>query len=86
MELAKQKGISNDRTNNLHILMEFLKNAYSKQGIGEGSSEYHNFHHSLEVGYMSMQMMPKQFRKHNFSSRDYELILVAALLHDYDPA
>jgi tRNA G46 methylase TrmB len=86
MELAKQKGIPNDRINNLHILIEFLKNAYSKQGIGEGSSEYHNFHHSLEVSYMSLQMMPKQFRKHNFSSRDYELILVAALLHDYDPA
>jgi tRNA G46 methylase TrmB len=86
MELAKQKGMSNDRINNLHILIEFLKNAYSKQGIGEGSSEYHNFHHSLEVGYMSLQMMPRQFHKHNFSSRDYELILIAALLHDYDPA
>jgi len=86
MELATQKGISIERINNLHTLMEFLKNAYSKQGIGEGSSEYHNFHHSLEVGYMSLQMMPKQFRKHNFSSRDYELILIAALLHDYDPA
>jgi len=86
MELAVQKGISNVRINNLRALMEFLKNAYSKQGIGEGSSEYHNFHHSLEVGYMSLQMMPKQFRKRNFSSRDYELILVAALLHDYDPA
>jgi tRNA G46 methylase TrmB len=86
MELATQKGISIDRTNNLHTLMEFLKNAYSKQGIGEGSSEYHNFHHSLEVGYMSLQMMPKQFHNHNFSSRDYELILIAALLHDYDPA
>jgi hypothetical protein len=86
IELAIQKGISDDRINNLRTLMLFLKNAYSKQGIGEGSSEYHNFHHSLEVCYMSLQMMPKEFRKHSFSSRDYELILIAALLHDYDPA
>jgi tRNA G46 methylase TrmB len=86
IELATQRGLSDDRIDNLRILMLFLKNAYSKQGIGEGSSEYHNFHHSLEVGYMSLQMMPKEFRKHNFSSRDYELILVASLLHDYDPA
>ena len=86
IELATQKGLSDDRIDNLRILMLFLKNAYSKQGIGEGSSEYHNFHHSLEVGYMSLQMMPKEFRKYNFSSRDYELILVASLLHDYDPA
>ncbi len=86
IELAIQKGISDDRINNLRTLMLFLKNAYSKQGIGEGSSEYHNFHHSLEVCYMSLQMMPKEFRKHSFSSKDYELILIAALLHDYDPA
>jgi hypothetical protein len=86
IKLAAQKGISYDRINNLRTLMLFLENAYSKQGIGEGSSEYHNFHHSLEVSYMSLHMMPKEFRKHNFSSRDYELILIAALLHDYDPA
>ncbi len=86
IELATQKGLSDDRIDNLRILMLFLKNAYSKQGIGEGSSEYHNFHHSLEVSYMSLQMMPKEFRKYNFSSGDYELILVASLLHDYDPA
>jgi hypothetical protein len=86
IELAILKGISDDRINNLRTLMLFLKNAYSKQGIGEGSSEYHNFHHCLEVCYMSLQMMPKEFRKHSFSSRDYELILIAALLHDYDPA
>ncbi len=86
IELAIQKGISYERINNLRTLILFLKNAYSKQGIGEGSSEYHNFHHSLEVCYMSLQMMPKEFRKHSFNSRDYELILIAALLHDYDPA
>ena len=86
IELAVQKGISYDRIHNLRTLMLFLKNAYSRQGIGEGSSEYHNFHHSLEVSYMSLQMMPREFRKHSFRSRDYELILVAALLHDYDPA
>ena len=85
-ELAIQKGLSDARIDNLRILMLFLKNAYSKQGIGEGSSEYHNFHHSLEVSYMSLQMLPKEFRKYNFSSRDYELILIASLLHDYDPA
>jgi tRNA G46 methylase TrmB len=86
IELAIQKGLSDDRIDTLRTLMVFLKNAYSKQGIGEGSSEYHNFHHSLEVSYMSLHMMPKEFRKYSFSSRDYELILIASLLHDYDPA
>jgi tRNA G46 methylase TrmB len=86
IELSKQKGISDERIFNLRTLMLFLKNAYSKQGIGAGSSEYHNFHHSLEVSYMSLQMMSKEFRNHVFSARDYELILIAALLHDYDPA
>ncbi len=86
LELATMKGISRARSGNLRTLLGFLKNAYTRQGIGEGSSEYHNFHHSLEVGYLSLMMMPKQFRKHTFGSRDYELILVAALLHDYDPA
>jgi len=86
MELAAMKGLSKIRIANLHTLLGFLKNAYARQGIGEGSSEYHNFHHSLEVSYLSLMMMPKEFRKHSFGSRDYELILIAALLHDYDPA
>lgn len=86
IELSKQKGMSDERIFNLRTLMLFLRNAYSKQGIGAGSSEYHNFHHSLEVSYLSLQMMPKEFRNHVFSAKDYELILVAALLHDYDPA
>ena len=62
-----------------------MSNSYTKQGLGEGSTRYHNFHHSLEVSYLSLQMLPKEFHEHKFSSRDYELLLVAGLLHDYDP-
>ncbi len=86
IELGAIKGLSKARIANLHTLLGFLKNAYTKQGIGEGSSEYHNLHHSLEVSYLSLMMMPKEFHKHTFGSRDYELILIAALLHDYDPS
>ena len=86
IEVATQKGIPPDRIDNIRSLIRFLNNAYIRQGLGEGSSEYHNFHHSLEVSYMSLQMLPKEFRGYSFTSRDYELILVAGLLHDYDPA
>lgn len=86
MEVAIQKGIPTSRIDNIYSLLRFLKNAYTKQGLGEGSSEYHNFHHSLEVTYMSLQLLPKEFRGYNFTPRDYELILIAGLLHDYDPA
>jgi hypothetical protein len=30
-------------------------------------------------------MLPKEFHGHRFNSKDYEIILVAGLLHDYDP-
>ncbi len=86
MEVAIQKGIPTNRIDNIHSLLRFLKNTYTKQGLGEGSSEYHNFHHSLEVTYLSLQLLPKEFRGYSFTSKDYELILIAGLLHDYDPA
>ena len=85
IQVALQKGISEHRIENIKILIRFLKNMYTKQGIGEGSSEYHNLHHSLEVTYISLQMLPKEFHGHRFNSKDYEIILVAGLLHDYDP-
>jgi HD superfamily phosphodiesterase len=34
---------------------------------------------------MALQMIPKEFQEVRFGSKDYELTLVAALLHDYDP-
>ncbi len=85
MELAVKKGIPADRLSNLRALVKFLKNSYTRQGLGEGSSEYHNFHHSLEVSYMAMHMLPPELEGYTFDSKDYELILVAGLLHDYDP-
>ena len=86
IDIAKGRGIPAERLDKFRILVLFLKNEYSKQGIGEGSSKYHNFHHSLEVTYLSLQMLPKEFRGHIFTWRDYEFLLVAGILHDYDPS
>jgi Putative methyltransferase len=85
IEVAIQKGISDDKIRKIQSLIRFLKNAYTRQGLGEGSSEYHNFHHSLEVSYMCLQILPKELHGYSFNPKDYELILVAGLLHDYDP-
>lgn len=85
-ELAARKGIPPARIAQLEALMRFLKNAYTRMGLGEGASEYHNFHHSLEVSYMAMQMLPEVFQGYAFGPKDYELLLVAGLLHDYDPS
>ncbi|MFL6508462.1 MAG: hypothetical protein ACJ704_11070 [Nitrososphaeraceae archaeon] len=85
IEVAIQKGISEDKIRKIQSLIRFLKNAYTRQGLGEGSSEYHNFHHSLEVSYMCLQILPKELHGYSFNPKDYELILMAGLLHDYDP-
>ena len=85
VQVAIQKGISEGAIRKIQSLIRFLKNAYTRQGLGEGSSEYHNLHHSLEVSYMCMQILPKELRGYSFDPKDYELILVAGLLHDYDP-
>ena len=85
-ELAARKGIPPARIAQLEALMRFLKNAYTRMGLGEGASEYHNFHHSLEVSYMAMQMLPEVFQGYGFGPKDYELLLVSGLLHDYDPS
>jgi hypothetical protein len=84
--IAVDKGIPPERLDKFRILVLFLKNEYSKQGIGEGSSKYHNFHHSLEVTYLSVQMLPKQFHGYTFTWSDYEFLLLAGILHDYDPS
>jgi hypothetical protein len=86
IDLAMDKGIPPERVDKFRILVLFLKNEYSKQGIGEGSNKYHNFHHSLEVTYLSLQMLPKEFHGYTFSWKDYEFLLVAGSLHDYDPS
>ncbi len=86
MELGQAKGIAPARIDKLYALTRFLKNAYTRIGLGEGASEYHNFHHSLEVSYMAMHMLPGSFRGYSFGPRDYEIMLIAGLLHDYDPA
>jgi tRNA G46 methylase TrmB len=86
LELASEKGILKDRIEMLHLLIRFLKNEYAHLGLGEGASEYHSFHHSLEVSYMVLHMLPKEFQQFSFGPKDYELVLVAGLLHDYDPA
>ncbi|MDQ5843029.1 MAG: hypothetical protein M3286_06035 [Thermoproteota archaeon] len=85
LELASEKGIPENRIHMLRPLLNFLKNAYSRLGLGEGASEYHSFHHSLEVSYMTLHMIPKQFKDIQFGWKDYELAIVAGLLHDYDP-
>ncbi|MFL6512340.1 MAG: hypothetical protein ACJ70X_05275, partial [Nitrososphaera sp.] len=85
LELASEKGIPENRIYMLRLLIRFLKNAYSRLGLGEGASEYHSFHHSLEVSYMTLHMIPKQLKEVQFGWKDYELSLVAGLLHDYDP-
>lgn len=85
--LIKSKAVGIDELSlaKLYALTEFLKKEYDKLGLGEGSSEYHNFHHSLEVAYMSLNMLPKEIHGYTITSKDYEIMLVAALLHDYDP-
>ena len=83
---AKTRGIKEASLDKLSSLTEFLKKEYDKLGLGEGSSEYHNLHHSLEVAYMSLNMLPNEIHGYSITNKDYEIMLVAALLHDYDPS
>jgi hypothetical protein len=85
LQLAHDRGIPPNGIRKIRMLTKFLANAYDNQGLGEGSTEYHNFHHSLEVSYMVLQMLPKDFHGFEFTEKDYEIILISALLHDYDP-
>ena len=85
IQVASDRGIPPTRIRKIKTLMNFLGNAYDNQGLGEGSTEYHNLHHSLEVSYMVLQMLPIYFHEYVFTDKDYELILISALLHDYDP-
>jgi tRNA G46 methylase TrmB len=86
LELASEKGIPQGRIEMLKLLIRFLKNAYTRMGLGEGASEYHSLHHSLEVSYMALHMIPREYQQFSFGPKDYELVLLAGLLHDYDPA
>jgi hypothetical protein len=85
IQVASDRGIHPNSIRKIRTVINFLRNAYDNQGLGEGSTEYHNFHHSLEVSYMVLQMLPRNFRGYIFTEKDYELLLVSALLHDYDP-
>ena len=85
LDVAKNKGISQDKIDKISTLIRFLDGVYSDVGLGEGSTEYHNFHHSLEVSYMTLKMLPNTINNYRFSADDIEILLVAALLHDYDP-
>ena len=85
LDVAKNKGVCDDTIEKISTLIRFLSGVYSDIGLGEGSTEYHNFHHSLEVSYMAVKMLPIAISDYRFSADDIELILVAALLHDYDP-
>jgi hypothetical protein len=85
IQVASDRGIPPNSIRKIRTLMNFLAHTYDNQGLGEGSTEYHNFHHSLEVSYMVLQMLPRDFHGFVFTNEDYELILVSALLHDYDP-
>ncbi|WP_458745530.1 HD domain-containing protein [Candidatus Nitrosocosmicus sp. T] len=82
---ARSIEINEESLTKLHLLTQYLKKEYDKLGLGEGSSEYHNLHHSLEVAYMSLNMLPKEIHGYTITKRDYEIMLVSALLHDYDP-
>lgn len=82
---ARTIGTNEESLTKLHLLTQYLKKEYDKLGLGEGSSEYHNLHHSLEVAYMSLNMLPKEIHGYTITKRDYEILLVATLLHDYDP-
>ena len=83
--LARLKNIRSKSIEKIHILLQFLKNEYEKLGLGDGSKRYHNLHHSLEVAYVSLQMLPEELHGYYFLEEDYEYVLVASLLHDYDP-
>ena len=85
LDVAKNKGIRQDKIEKISTLIRFLDGVYSDIGLGEGSTEYHNFHHSLEVSYMTLKMLPNRINNFRFSVDDIEILLVAALLHDYDP-
>src|SRR4030095_7508595 len=85
LEVAKNRGLSDAKIEKISTLIRFLDGVYSDIGLGEGSTEYHNFHHSLEVSYMALKMLPNSISDYRFSAEDIEFILVAALLHDYDP-
>ncbi len=85
-DVAESKGIPPERLDRFRTLVLFIQNEYNRLGIGEGSSRYHNFHHSLEVTYLSLQMLPKEFHGYTFSGKDYEFLLLAGILHDYDPS
>lgn len=85
LDVAQTKGINQNKIEKISTLIRFLDGVYADIGLGEGSTEYHNFHHSLEVSYMALKMLPNTINNYRFSAEDIEILLVSALLHDYDP-
>ena len=76
LDVAKNKGISQDKIDKISTLIRFLDGVYSDVGLGEGFTEYHNFHHSLEVSYMTLKMLPNTINNYRFSADDIEILLV----------
>lgn len=85
LDVARTKGFNRDMIEKISTLIRFLDGVYTDIGLGEGSTEYHNFHHSLEVSYMALKMLPNTINNYRFFTDDIEILLVSALLHDYDP-
>jgi hypothetical protein len=85
LDVAQSKGINQNKIEKVSTLIRFLDGVYADIGLGQGSTEYHNFHHSLEVSYMALKMLPNTINNYRFSADDIEILLVSALLHDYDP-
>jgi hypothetical protein len=85
LEVAKNRGLNENKIEKISRLIKFLDGVYSDIGLGEGSTEYHNFHHTLEVCYMSLKMLPNSISNYRFTPDEIEIMLVSALLHDYDP-
>ena len=84
-QLASKKGVQADRIDSFRALAIYLSHSYEVQGLGEGSTKYHNFHHSLEVTYLSLQLIPTEFHGYKFFPNEIEMVIVAGLLHDHDP-
>ncbi len=84
-QLASKRGVQADRVDSIRSLAKYLSHSYSVQGLGEGSTKYHNFHHSLEVTYLCLQLLPTEFHGYKFTPDEIEMLIVAGLLHDHDP-
>ena len=80
LDVARNKGLDDDKIEKITKSIKFLDGVYSDIGLGEGSTEYHNFHHSLEVSYMSLKMLPSSIRDYRFTVDEIEIMLVSCIV------